>query len=92
MNLPEHRGTVFGLGNFANGVGRFAGNWLTGVTALTLIATVAAPLNYAIALALFQAGFLPTGYAYWKASQTSGSDIESVRETLRDRAAASRGS
>lgn len=90
VNLPEHRGTVFGVGNLANGLGRFAGNWLTGVTAATLITAVAAPLNYAIALALFQAGFLPTSYAYWKASQTSPGDIEDVRAVLRRRASISR--
>ena len=86
VNLPEHRGTVFGLGNFANGMGRFAGNWLTGITAASLITAFAAPLNYAIALAMFQVGFLPTGYAYWKASTVCETDIESVRSTLRERA------
>lgn len=88
VNLPEHRGTVFGLGNLANGIGRFAGNWLTGVTAATLITSFAAPLNYALALTLFQAGFLPTGYAYWKASKVAPRDIEEMRATLRSRARA----
>ncbi len=90
VNLPEHRGTVFGLGNFANGMGRFAGNWLTGITAASLITAFAAPVNYAVALALFQVGFLPTGYSYWRASKVCEADIEAVRSTLRDRAAAAR--
>lgn len=88
VNLPEHRGTVFGLGNLANGIGRFTGNWLTGVTAATLLTTMAAPLNFAVALALFQTGFLPTGYAYWKASRSAPGDIEHVRAVLRARATA----
>ncbi|NND03643.1 MAG: MFS transporter [Acidimicrobiia bacterium] len=92
VNFPEHRGTVFGLGNLANGIGRFTGNWLTGVAAATLITSFAAPLNYALALTMFQVGFLPTGYAYWKATKTAPGDIESMRATLIERARASRGS
>ncbi len=92
VNLPEHRGTVFGLGNLSNGVGRSIGNGLTGLASATLITTIAAPLNYAVALALFQAFFIPTGYCYWKAAHTAPSDIDDVRQTLSARAGAPRSS
>lgn len=90
VNLPEHRGTVFGLGNLSNGIGRSIGNGLTGLASATLITTIAAPLNYAVALALFQAFFIPTGYCYWKAAHTAPSDIDDVRQTLSARAGAPR--
>ncbi len=67
VNLPEHRGTVFGVANLANGIGRGAGNFLTGVAAASLLGWFDEPRNYVIGLALFQVFFLPTGYAYWRA-------------------------
>lgn len=87
VNLPEHRGTVFGVGNFVNGVGRAAGTGLTTVTADVISKTLPPPYNLALGLSIFQLFFLPTGWCYWKAGQTCPADITSVRETLRDRAA-----
>jgi MFS family permease len=89
VNLPEHRGTIFGAGNLANGVGRSVGAALTGAVAGSLERSVPAPYNWAIGLAAFQIFFLPTGYCYWKAGQTCPTDITSIRATLRERADAS---
>ncbi|NNF70354.1 MAG: MFS transporter [Acidimicrobiia bacterium] len=86
VNLPEHRGTVFGLGNLTNGVGRAIGNGLTGPTAAGLSSALPPPWNWATGLAVFQVFFLPTGYCYWRAAETSGTDIADVRATLADRA------
>lgn len=86
VNVPEHRGTVFGLGNFANGVGRSAGNGLTGSLAGTFETVLPPPLNWAVGLAVFQLAFLPTGFCYWRASKTSPGDIATVDHTLRERA------
>jgi hypothetical protein len=86
VNLPEHRGTVFGVGNFVNGLGRAVGTGLTTVTADVLKKTLPPPFNLALGLSIFQIFFLPTGWCYWKAGHTCPTDIESVRETLRDRA------
>ena len=86
VNLPERRGTIFGVANLANGVGRGAGNVLTGVAAATLLTTWAAPLNFAIGLAGFQLFFLPTGYAYWKVSRSVEQDANAVQEILSERA------
>ncbi len=85
-NLPEHRGTVFGVGNFVNGVGRASGTALTTVSADVISKTLPPPFNLALGLSLFQIFFLPTGWCYWKASKTCPTDIEDVRATLRERA------
>lgn len=86
VNVPEHRGTVFGVGNLVNGVGRAAGAGLTTVAAQTLNKTIPAPYNLALSLSVFQLFFLPTGWCYWKVSKTCPRDIEAVRDTLTERA------
>ena len=85
VNLPEHRGTVFGIANLSNGVSRAAGNGLTVPVAGVLATSFAAPLNYAIGLALFQVFFIPTGLCYWMASRTCTGDITRVRTVLAER-------
>ena len=82
VNLPEHRGTAFGLGNLSNGISRTLGNGLTVVAAGLLTARFAAPWNYAIGLTAFQVFFIPTGLCYWMASKTCPGDIERVRKLL----------
>ena len=71
VNPPEHRGTVYSLGNLVNGVGRAAGNGLVGVAFQGLRAAFPPPLNFAVGLAAFQLFFIPTGVMYWLASRTS---------------------
>jgi MFS family permease len=88
VNPPEHRGTVYSLGNLVNNVGRSVGNVLVGAVFSALGRTVAPPLNYAVGLALFQVFFVPTGVMYYLAARTSPGDIEAVRTTLRERATA----
>ncbi len=89
VNLPEHRGTVFGLGHFASGLGRSAGNVLTAAAAGGFTRAFPPPLNWAVGLAMFQVFFLPTGYCYARAAQTSPGDIRQVEATLRNRVARS---
>jgi MFS family permease len=86
VNLPEHRGTVYSLGNLANGVGRAAGNGLVGVVFRALQGPFPPPLNYAVGLAAFQLFFVPTGIMYWLASRTSPRDIGEVHDLLEARA------
>jgi MFS family permease len=85
VNLPEHRGTVFSMGNMVNGVGRSVGTSLTGYVATTLAVTMPPPMNYAVTLAVFQFFFIPTGIMYYLASRTSPRDIGEVRDLLRAR-------
>ncbi|MGH3441965.1 MAG: MFS transporter [Nitriliruptorales bacterium] len=83
VNLPEHRGTVFGVGNLVNGVGRAAGNGLVGlVFGLEMLDRFPPDVRFAIGLAAFQVFFLPTGWMYWRASRTAPGDITEVRERL----------
>lgn len=86
VNPPEHRGTVYSLGNLVNGVGRAAGNALVGVAFHGLRTVFPPPLNYAVGLAAFQLFFVPTGIMYWLASRTSARDIAAVHELLAARA------
>ncbi len=86
VNLPEHRGTIFGLGNLSNGVGRSIGNGLTGFAASLLSRRFAEPTNFAVGLTIFMVFFVPTGYCYWRASKTCEADIGHVRAVLQERA------
>jgi len=85
VNPPEHRGTVYSMGNLANGVGRAVGNGLTGVVFRALQAPFPPPLNFAVGLAAFQLFFIPTGLMYLRASRTSPADIATVHELLEAR-------
>jgi MFS family permease len=87
VNPPEHRGTVFSLGNLVNGAGRAVGNSLVGLSLRLLRNRLPAPQYVAVALAAFQIFFIPTGIMYLLASRTSPKDIDGVRRMLDDRAA-----
>ncbi|HWG98364.1 MAG TPA: MFS transporter [Pilimelia sp.] len=86
VNPPEHRGTVYSLGNLVNGVGRATGNALFGVAIRGLAGVFPPPLNYAVGLAVFQLFFVPTGVMYYLVSRTCPADIAAVGRLLRDRA------
>ncbi len=88
VNLPEHRGTAFGMASLANGVGRALGNGLAGMTFAYFSGRFASPMNYVLGLALFQLFFVPTGYCYYRATKTTPKDIADVRKTLVERAEA----
>lgn len=87
VNPPEHRGTVYSMGNLVNGVGRAVGNGLVGVVFRSLATAMPSPANYATGLALFQIFFVPTALMYYLASRTSPADITEVRGLLAERAA-----
>ncbi len=87
INPPEHRGTVYSLGNLTNGIGRAIGNGLIPVAFRLFQGSFASPLNYAVGLAVFQVFFIPTGVMYWLASRTSPRDIADVHRLLEKRAA-----
>ncbi|MFF5055778.1 MFS transporter [Micromonospora sp. NPDC000663] len=86
VNPPEHRGTVYSMGNLVNGVGRAAGNGLVGAAFHGLRSAFPPPLNFAVGLAAFQLFFIPTGIMYWLASRTSPADIDNVHDLLHTRA------
>lgn len=86
VNLPEHRGTVYGMGNLVNGLGRSLGAAATAATATAIERAVPPPFNWALGLSVFQVFFLPTGFCYWKASQTCPGDIVEIEGILEERA------
>jgi len=91
VNPPEHRGTVYSMGNLVNGVGRAAGNGVVGVVFRSLATALPSPTNYAVGLAVFQFFFLPTAFMYYLASRTSPADITAVHDLLAARAAGESG-
>jgi MFS family permease len=82
VNPPEHRGTVYSLGNLVNGLGRAAGTGLVSAVFRALERSLPPPMNFVIGLAAFQVFFIPTGIMYWLASRTSPGDIQSVQDML----------
>jgi MFS family permease len=82
VNPPEHRGTVYSLGNLVNGFGRAGGNALVGVAFRGLATAFPPPLNYAVGLAGFQFFFIPTGIMYWLASRTVAKDMTETHAGL----------
>ena len=87
VNPPEHRGTVYSLGNLVNGFGRAGGNAVVAVVFRGLSGAFPPPLNYAVGLAAFQLFFIPTGIMYWLAGRTVGKDMADTRAALLARAA-----
>lgn len=86
VNLPEHRGTVFGLNLFISGVGFALGNASAGIISTYLAGRFAPPTNYAISLALLQVFFLFAGLSYYQVTKVTPGDIGIVREKLTKRA------
>jgi hypothetical protein len=86
VNPPEHRGTVYSLGNLANGIGQAGGTWLAARTVEGLARSLPSPMNAVVGLAAFQVFFIPTGVMYWLASRTSPRDIQDVTALLSQRA------
>ncbi|MGW4945459.1 MFS transporter [Actinoplanes sp. NPDC004185] len=82
VNPPEHRGTVYSLGNLVNGVGRAGGNALVALVFRQLAGAFPPPLNYAVGLAAFQLFFVPTGVMYWLASRTVARDMADTHAAL----------
>jgi MFS family permease len=81
-NPPEHRGTVFSLGNLVNGAGRAAGTGLVGVAFGALERGLRPPLNFEVGLAGFQFFFIPTGLMFLLAARSSPRDITDVTHLL----------
>ncbi|HET6484464.1 MAG TPA: MFS transporter, partial [Actinoplanes sp.] len=87
VNPPEHRGTVYSLGNLVNGFGRAGGNAMVAVAFRALSGAFPPPLNYAVGLAAFQLFWVPTGIMFWLASKTVARDMTDTHAALLARAA-----
>ena len=84
VNPPEQRGTLFGIANLSNGVGRAFGAGLTGVAFAYFESTTLfpPPWNYAVGLALFQLFFVPTGWFYFQAAKSTGRDMRAAKASM----------
>ncbi|GIM96997.1 MFS transporter [Paractinoplanes toevensis] len=82
VNPPEHRGTVYSLGNLVNGFGRAGGNAFVAVAFRGLAGAFPPPLNYAVGLAGFQLFWVPTGVMFWLASRTVAKDMADTHTAL----------
>jgi len=82
VNPPEHRGTVYSMGNLVNGFGRAGGNAMVGVAFRGLAGAFPPPLNYAVGLAGFQFFWIPTGVMFWLASRTVAKDMAETHASL----------
>jgi hypothetical protein len=87
VNLPEHRGTVFGVRDLGSNIGRSIGIALAPVVAGSLERSLPPPVNWIVSLSVFQLVFVPAGWCYWKASETCPADISNVHATLQARGA-----
>nr|MDO8108997.1 MFS transporter [Candidatus Sigynarchaeota archaeon] len=90
VNLPEHRGTVFGLGNLVNGIGRGIGSIVLPVISTAFLVYYPNPWNYLWSLVVVQLFFIPTGICYWYACRHVEHDYMEVRTILAERAATSK--
>ncbi len=86
VNLPEHRGTVFGASILLGGLGLAGGNALTGVVFAYLGTRFASPLNYIIGMSLFQFFYLLTALCFHQATKTVPQDIVEIKKILAERA------
>jgi len=86
VNLPEHRGTVFGLGNLINGIGRGIGSIIFPAISSALLLYYSEPLNYFWSLILIQLFFIPTGICYLVACFYIEKDITNIKNILLKRA------
>jgi MFS family permease len=82
VNLPEHRGTVFGVRDLGSNIGRSLGIALAPALAGGLERSIPPPINWIVTLSVFQMAFIPAGWCYWKASETCPADITEVHAIL----------
>ncbi len=99
VNLPEHRGTMYGFANFINGIGRAAGLVVLPSIQLLLFTPfiVTSPSDHTFiflqtlewswiwALVITLLFFILTGFCYLMTIKTAPKDIQNVKDLLADR-------
>jgi hypothetical protein len=86
VNLPEHRATAFSIANLISGVGRSLGNFLIGLLLILTSRSFKIPVNYVIAMIIFQLFLIPAALSYIKLSKKGGKDMRKLKSVLRRRA------
>ncbi|MHA1266136.1 MAG: MFS transporter [Candidatus Helarchaeota archaeon] len=85
VNLPEHRGTMFGFANFVNGIGRTAGLVVLPSIQLSLVHVMPLEWSWIWGLIITLLFFLPTGLCYLMTIRTAPHDIQAVKKILAKR-------
>jgi MFS family permease len=86
VNLPEHRGTAFSVGNLANSLGRILGNAGIGVFLVIVSRYKGEPYNYIITLSALQVFLIPAAFCYIRMAKSNIKDINEVKHILSERA------
>jgi len=82
VNLPEHRGTMFGFSNFINGIGRSLGLVVLPGVQLVLVIFLPLELSWVYALIFTLLFFIPAGLCYVFTVRTAPPDIMMVKQIL----------
>lgn len=83
VNLPEHRSTIFGIANLANGIARILGNAIFSFVLLNLWTK---PFNYIYAFSIYQIFFILAALCYIWQARSNGRDLRKIKSTLNRRA------
>ncbi|MBD3230956.1 MAG: MFS transporter [Candidatus Lokiarchaeota archaeon] len=86
VNLPEHRGTLFGLTNFTNGIGRSLGPFILSGFQILLTPIVGFELSWVYGMVFIQFFFLATGIFFLLTARAAPHNIREVKKTLESRA------
>ncbi len=89
VNLPEHRGTMFGFSHFISGIGRSTGLVLLPGMQLLLysfLIGITLEMSWILAFIIILLFLIPTGICYILAARTTPNDIMKVKEILSIRA------
>jgi len=86
VNLPEHRGTVFGYAHLAIAIGRGVAAGLTGFAIGVFAGVFDPPLHIALALSAMMLFFIPAAAGYLRLASRTREDRAEIRATLLHRA------
>ncbi|NVM29560.1 MAG: MFS transporter [Candidatus Helarchaeota archaeon] len=85
VNMPEHRGTMFGVANFMNGIGRTCGLLLCMGIQLLLVRILPLDVAWTYALGSTFLFFIPAGICYLLAVRTVPGDVKNIKKILAKR-------
>jgi MFS family permease len=85
VNLPEHRGTMFGVSNFVAGVGRAIGIILLAGLQLLFLPSFSLDMAWIWAFIITLLFFIPTGICFALSARTAPADILRVKKILAER-------
>ncbi|MHA1426449.1 MAG: MFS transporter [Candidatus Helarchaeota archaeon] len=85
VNLPEHRGTMFGFSNFIAGTGRAIGIFLMAGLQLLFLPYLSLDMTWIWAFICILLFFIPTGICFALSARSAPNDIMRVKKVLANR-------